>query len=63
MLNFRSGRNLSVKGDIMINGTPVDANKMSIVSCYIQQDDLFFGTLTVEEHLEFHVLKLKKFIF
>ena len=23
---------------------------------YIQQDDLFFGTLTVREHLVFHVI-------
>ena len=40
----------------MINGASVDSNKMSILSCYIQQDDLFFGTLTVREHLEFHVI-------
>ena len=29
---------------------------MSMVSAYIQQDDLFFGTLTVHEHLEFHAM-------
>jgi ABC-type multidrug transport system ATPase subunit len=39
----------------MINGVSVNARKMAMVSAYIQQDDLFFGTLTVKEHLEFHV--------
>lgn len=39
----------------MINGRSANAKKMSLISCYIQQEDLFFGTLTVKEHLEFHV--------
>ena len=47
---------MRVEGEIKVNGASVDANKMSILSCYIQQDDLFFGTLTVKEHLEFHVI-------
>ena len=55
-MNFRTSNNLRVEGEIMINGASVDSNKMSILSCYIQQDDLFFGTLTVREHLEFHVI-------
>jgi ABC-type multidrug transport system ATPase subunit len=58
VLNFRSSSNLQVKGEIMINGTVTNAEKMSIISCYIQQDDLFFGTLTVKEHLEFHVCQI-----
>ena len=49
---------MQVKGEIKTNGTSVDANKMSILSCYIHQDDLFLGTLTVKEHLEFHVIWL-----
>jgi ABC-type multidrug transport system ATPase subunit len=57
-LNFRISSNLRVEGEIMINGASVDSNKMSLLSCYIQQDDLFFGTLTVREHLEFHVIFL-----
>jgi ABC-type multidrug transport system ATPase subunit len=57
-LNFRISGNLRVEGEIMINGASVDSNKMSLLSCYIQQDDLFFGTLTVREHLEFHVIFL-----
>jgi ABC-type multidrug transport system ATPase subunit len=39
----------------MINGCLIDRNQMQSISCYIQQDDLFFGTLTVKEHLIFHV--------
>jgi hypothetical protein len=42
----------------MINGTVPDAKQVSMVSCYIQQDDLFFGTLTVKEHLQFHVCQI-----
>jgi ABC-type multidrug transport system ATPase subunit len=41
-LNFRISSNLRVEGEIMINGASVDSNKMSLLSCYIQQDDLFF---------------------
>jgi ABC-type multidrug transport system ATPase subunit len=39
----------------MLNGCEVDETRMAMVSSYIQQDDLFFGTLTVKEHLVFHV--------
>ena len=31
-------------------------NSLTSVSAYIQQDDLFIGTLTVREHLEFQAL-------
>lgn len=57
---------LSVNGKIMINGCEADATRMAMISSYIQQDDLFFGTLTVKEHLVFNVIflifikKLKK---
>ena len=55
ILNFRSGGNLKVTGEVMINGQLANSKIMSVLSCYIQQNDLFFGTLTVEEHLNFHV--------
>jgi len=42
----------------MINGCEIDATRMAMISSYIQQDDLFFGTLTVKEHLIFHVIFL-----
>ena len=38
----------------MINGRVVtDHAQMASVSSYVQQDDLFIGTLKVREHLEF----------
>ena len=40
----------------MINGCDVDATRMAMVSRYIQQEDLFFGTMTVKEHLIFHAM-------
>ena len=55
VLNYRVNGNLDVEGEIMINGVLANANKMSMLSAYIQQDELFFGTMTVQEHLEFHV--------
>ncbi|CAF0771945.1 unnamed protein product, partial [Brachionus calyciflorus] len=55
-LNFSVKNSLSVDGKIMLNGCQVDPIKMSMVSCYIQQDDLFFGTLTVKEHLVFQAM-------
>ena len=46
VLNFRSASNLKIEGDIMINGMPANSKKISKVSSYIEQDYLFFGTLT-----------------
>ena len=40
----------------MINGCDADATRMAMVSRYIQQEDLFFGTMTVKEHLVFHAM-------
>lgn len=59
-LSFSSKGSLKVDGKIMINGCEADATKMAMVSRYIQQEDLFFGTLTVKEHLIFHVIPTKK---
>ena len=56
VLNFSIGNNINVNGGIMINGAIADATKMSMVTSYVPQDDLFFGTLTVNEHLEFCVI-------
>jgi ABC-type multidrug transport system ATPase subunit len=57
-LNFSVKGSLSVDGKIMINGCQADSTRMAMISSYIQQDDLFFGTLTVKEHLIFHVNQL-----
>lgn len=54
-LTFRVPRTLSVTGYRAINGIPVSANSFASLSAYVQQDDLFIGTLTVKEHLIFQV--------
>ena len=35
------------------NGVKVNQKSLTSVSAYIQQDDLFIGSLTVREHLTF----------
>jgi len=54
ILNFQNRRGLNISGDIMINGHVVDQKQMSDVSVFVQQADIFVGTLTVKEHLSFH---------
>lgn len=54
-LTFRNGPKIKlITGDRFINGKPVNAKVLSTISSYIQQEDLFVGTLTVREHLKFH---------
>ena len=56
MLNFRNRGNLHVQGDVKVNGTPITSPlQLAAISGYVQQDDLFIGTLTVKEHLKFQV--------
>lgn len=55
-LNMRNRRRLKVRGEIRLNGSLVNSlEDISSVSAYVQQDDLFFGHLTVREHLKFQV--------
>lgn len=57
LLNVLSHRNIStvrVSGTVMVNGTPVH-EEINTMSAYVQQEDLFIGTLTVREHLMFQV--------
>lgn len=42
-----------------INGVPVNSKLLTAVSAYVQQHDLFIGTLTVREHLIFQVRKTR----
>lgn len=60
LLNALTFRNLSaltvVSGARYANGNPVNPNSLTSVSAYIQQDDLFIGSLTVKEHLTFQAL-------
>ncbi|XP_014285221.1 protein white [Halyomorpha halys] len=55
-LNFRSPPSVEVTGRRALNGIPVNAKTLSSLSAYVQQDDLFIGTLTVREHLIFQAL-------
>jgi ABC-type multidrug transport system ATPase subunit len=55
-LNMRNQEKLLIKGEIRINGTLIESSKdITSISAYVQQDDLFFGHLTVIEHLRFQV--------
>ena len=56
MLNVLTQRNLTtveVKGCVKLNGRAANANNITALSAYVQQDDLFIGTLTVREHMRF----------
>ena len=53
LLNSLLQRNLKglvVKGEVLVNGQPIGKN-ISSVSAYVQQEDIFVGTLTIREHL------------
>jgi ABC-type multidrug transport system ATPase subunit len=41
-----------VSGARYANGVPVNPNTLTSVSGYVQQDDIFIGTLTVREQLQ-----------
>ncbi len=55
-LTFRNKAELDVQGEIKVNGHVVQSQEsIATISGYVQQDDLFIGTLTVREHLIFQV--------
>lgn len=59
LLNILTQRNLSsvkASGIIRLNGFEIDKSILRLISAYVQQDDLFVGTMTVIEHLHFMVL-------
>ncbi|KAL1138055.1 hypothetical protein AAG570_009750 [Ranatra chinensis] len=55
-LTFRSPASVVVSGRRAFNGIPVNGKTMASLSAYVQQDDLFIGTLTVREHLVFQAM-------
>lgn len=56
MLNFRNRGELNVTGDVKINGQIITSyTALAAISGYVQQDELFIGTLKVREHLIFQV--------
>jgi len=57
VLNFRNTGSLQSSGDIKINGKTITRfEKMAPLSGYVQQDDLFIGSLKVKEHLIFQAM-------
>jgi len=63
ILNFRNRGQLVIDGDIRVNGKPVTLEEMNEYSGYVQQNDLFHGTLTVREHLTFLVNNTFVYVF
>jgi len=60
VLTYRNRGNLDVQGEVKVNGGHIGKG-MSSMSAYIQQEDIFIGTLTVKEHLWFQSqLKMDK---
>ncbi|XP_031621744.1 protein white [Contarinia nasturtii] len=57
-LAFRSPAGVSVSHSAVraLNGIPVNAKQLRSRCAYIQQDDLFIGSLTAREHLIFQAL-------
>ncbi|XP_054160064.1 protein white-like [Oppia nitens] len=56
LMNVLTQRNISsvkIDGSVKLNGKAIDMNTIKQVSAYVQQEDLFIGTLTVREHLKF----------
>jgi len=52
-LLFRNLQGLQVEGNRIANGNVVTPTSLTALSGYVQQDDLFFPSLTVKEHLIF----------
>ena len=56
VLNFRNRGALKIAGDVKINGQSVHSPAaLAAISGYVQQEDLFVGTLKVKEQLKFQV--------
>ena len=45
---------MEVRGTVAVNDRPI-GSEITSMSAYIQQEDLFVGSLTVKEHLTFQV--------
>ena len=57
LMNVLAHRNISqmeVSGTVEVNDHPIGLH-INTMSAYVQQDDLFIGSLTVREHLTFQV--------
>ncbi|VDO47843.1 unnamed protein product [Haemonchus placei] len=59
LLNVLAHRNLGdlrFQGSVKVNQQPVTKEFMRTACAYVQQDDCFIGSLTVKEHLMFHIV-------
>ena len=56
VLAHRNLGRLQVSGEVKVNEETVGLD-INFISAYVQQEDLFIGTLTVREHLTFNVRK------
>jgi ABC-type multidrug transport system ATPase subunit len=60
LLNFRNRGTLKINGEVRVNGHLIKSvQDISSISAYVQQDDLFVGSLKVKEHLIFQVNRYK----
>nr|XP_023024858.1 protein white-like [Leptinotarsa decemlineata] len=55
-LTFRPTREVVVTGTRCVNGIPINSGKLTSLSAYVQQDDLFIACMTVREQLIFQAL-------
>ena len=53
VLNFRNLDRFRISAKIKLNGKLINSAELISKCGYVQQDDLFIGTLTVKEHLTF----------
>ena len=53
-LAFRNEAKLSRTGAINVNGREMEGEGLKMISAYVQQEDYFIGTMTVEEVMMFH---------
>ena len=57
VLTFRNNGNLGVSSAISINGKQIESSsQLAQHSAYVEQDDLFIGSLKVKEHLKFQAM-------
>ncbi|KAK6013147.1 hypothetical protein OSTOST_21595, partial [Ostertagia ostertagi] len=60
ILAFQSSKEVESKGAVLVNGKAMTKLDMRRMSAYVQQIDLFCGTLTVKEQLTYSALLLIK---
>jgi len=53
VLTQRNKRSLQIEGEVSINGEAVGSEDVRKISAFVQQFDLFLGSMTVREHLVF----------